>query len=163
MGSIGSCSVRAELHLAVLLSVSLHFQHFRPLLEEVVAAVSHPRICRAGFCSVLECCRREQDACWEKRGWSWVRWLWDGGSFSVWAADDAGVGRPAAGGRTRRCGGVSRSLQLPGEHGGLPRPRDPLRTQKHPQRDREAVSNHTLTTCVVIFLYTCEDQIITDG
>lgn len=42
MGPGGSCSVRAELHLAVLPSVSLHFQRFPALLEEAVTWVSHP-------------------------------------------------------------------------------------------------------------------------
>lgn len=108
----------------------------------LLVVVSHPWdkngkggdwICRAAA--------DEQDACWEKRGRSRVRRL-------PRPADDAGVGRPGSGGRTGSGGGVPDSLQLPGEHGGLPRPGDPLRTQKHPQRDREAVSTHTLTMCV---------------
>ncbi|KAI4799050.1 hypothetical protein KUCAC02_019274 [Chaenocephalus aceratus] len=52
------------------------------------------------------------------------------GAMMVWASwcwwQDGGPWRPA------------RPLQLPGEHGGLPRPGDPLHTQKHPQRHREA-------------------------
>ncbi|GLD67833.1 slit homolog 1 protein-like protein [Lates japonicus] len=59
--------------------------------------------------------------------------LRDGGSgapgsgSSVWAADDAGLGHPGAAGRSGRCGGVPCSVQLPGEHGGLSWPGDPLR------------------------------------
>lgn len=112
--------------------------------------VSHPwekdgkggdRICQL-VSAVCWSAAGEQDASREKRGWSWVRRLRDGSvgsgprsGSSVWAADDAGVGRPGAGGRMGRCGGLPNSLQLPGEYGGLPWPGDPLRTQKHPQRD----------------------------
>lgn len=56
----------------------------------------------------------------------------------------------------RRRGRMPLSLQLSGKHGGLPWPRDLRCTQKHPQRDREAVSND-LCVCVQA-LYTGKDQ-----
>ncbi|CAM9142575.1 unnamed protein product, partial [Lampetra planeri] len=51
----------------------------------------------------------------------------------VWA-------RSGSAGGTRGCGCMSDPLQVPGEHGGLPRPGDPRCPQEHPQRHREARS-----------------------
>lgn len=109
-----------------------------------VVLVSHPgqkeegRICWL-VSAVLGSSAGEQNACWKKRGWSWVRRLRDDCSghrpgSSILDAGGVGVECYGAVGRSRRCRGVPHSLQLPEQHGGLPWPGDPHCAQKHPQR-----------------------------
>lgn len=174
MGSSGSCSAPAELGLSQ--PVKAFSCCICPLLKEaggVLLSPTHtppptpnpiPRLQaerRNKICQLVSAVwwssAGEQDACRDERGWSRVRRLRDGGSGpqpgrTSGAVDDAGVGRSGAPGGPGWHRSVSLSLQLSGEHGGLPRPRAPLCTQKHSQRDRAAVSSHA---CLRTYFAAC--------